>query len=149
MSSELGIPFCARWHALRRRGIRENKPPPFVCTGASECRGAHSHACHSSARDFPESRAYSRGPLGVVNLGFHFGRVGMSYGDMACVRTSLPPLFAQVPQSTGVLIIIIIKFLYCLELASLQFEILQKNKTKQKGLFAILWTLKIAIWSFM
>ena len=26
-------------------GMRENMPPPFVCTGASEPRGTHSHAC--------------------------------------------------------------------------------------------------------
>ena len=79
--------------------MRENKPSPFVCTGALECMGAHLHACHSGAHDFPELRVYSRGPLGLVKLGFRFGCVGMRYVEVACVRTSLPHSFAQVAQS--------------------------------------------------
>ena len=81
--------------------MRENMPPPYVFTGATECRGAHSHACHTGARDFPRSRVYSRGPLRLENLGFQFERGGMRYRDVACLRTSLPRSFTQVPQSAG------------------------------------------------
>ena len=42
--------------------MREYKPEPLVCTGASECIGAPSLAWHSVARDFPELRAYSLVP---------------------------------------------------------------------------------------
>ena len=79
--------------------MREYKPPPLVCTGASECMVAQSNACHSGARDFPELRVYFRGPLALVNLGFCLGLVGMRYVEVACVSRSLHPWFAQVPQS--------------------------------------------------
>ena len=97
-SSERGVPFWARWNGLRRSGMREYKPPPLVCTGASECMGAYSNAWHSGARDFPELRVYSPGVLGLVNLRFRFGRVAMRYVEVACVSTSLHPWSAQVPQ---------------------------------------------------
>ena len=61
--------------------------------------GAHSHVCHSSARDFPELCVYTRDPFSLVNLGFHFGRVGMRHVEVACVSTSLTPWIAQVPQN--------------------------------------------------
>ena len=96
--SERGIPFWARWHALRRSGMRDYNPHPLICTGASDCSGAHSHDCLSGALKLPELRVYSRGPLGLVNLGFHFGRVAMRYVEVACVSTTLTPWFAQVPQ---------------------------------------------------
>ena len=79
MSSEPEIPFWLRWHALCVGSMRENKPPRFVCTGASECMGAHLHPCHSGARNFPELRVYSQDPLALDNLEFRFGRFGMRY----------------------------------------------------------------------
>ena len=72
-STKLLIPFWTRWHTLRKSGMREYKPPPLVCTGASESTGANSHAYHSGARDFPELRVYSRSPFGLVKLGFYLG----------------------------------------------------------------------------
>ena len=98
MCSEPEIPLWARWHALPRSGKREYKPHPLVYTGAYECGGTHSHACHSDAPDFPELRVYSRGPLILVKLGFHFGRVSMRFVEVACVSTSLTRWFALVPQ---------------------------------------------------
>ena len=59
--------------------------------------GLHSHACHSGVRDFPELRVYFQSPLGLVKLGFHFGRVVMRFLEMACVRGRLLPGFAQGP----------------------------------------------------
>ena len=79
--------------------MHEYKPHPFVCTGSYECGGTHSHAGHSADRDFPELSVYSRRSLGLVNLGFHFARVGMRYLEVAWVSTSLTPWFAQVPLS--------------------------------------------------
>ena len=75
----------------------EYKPNPLVCTGPSECMGAPLHACHSGLRDFPKLPLHSRGALCLVNLGFHFGRVSMSYVEVACLSTSLTPWFKQVP----------------------------------------------------
>ena len=60
---------------------------PFFCTAS------HSHACHSGARDFPELRVYSPIPLGLVHLGFHFGRVVMCFVKVARVSTRLTPFF--------------------------------------------------------
>ena len=57
----------------------------------------HSHACHSGAPDFPELRVHSQSPLGLMKLAFHFGRVVMRFLEMACVRASLSPCFAQGP----------------------------------------------------
>ena len=71
--------------------MREYSPYPLVFTGAPECMGVQSHACHSGARDFPELRVYSRNSMGLVNLGFQLGRVGMPYVEVACVSTSLTP----------------------------------------------------------
>ena len=79
--------------------MREYKPHPFVCTCASECGGTCSHACHSSARDLPELRIYTRSPLGLVNMAFHFGCVVMRFVEVTCVSTSPSPWFALVPQS--------------------------------------------------
>ena len=97
--SEPGILFWKRWHAFRRGGMREYKPHPLLCTYASQCGGTHSHACHSGVPDFPELRVYFRRPLGLVNLGFHFGRVGLRFVEVACVSTSITPCFALVPHS--------------------------------------------------
>ena len=79
--------------------MREYKPHPLVFTGASEYMGVHSHACHSGSRDFLELRVFPRRPFGLVNLGFHFGRIGMRYVEVACVSTSLTHWFPQVPQN--------------------------------------------------
>ena len=65
--------------------MREFKPHPLLFTCASEWGGPHSHACQSSAPDFPELRVYSSGSLGVVNLGFHVGQVVMHFVEVACV----------------------------------------------------------------
>ena len=78
--------------------MREYKPPPLSRTCASECGGTDTHACQSAARDFPELRVHSRGPLGIVNLGFLSGRVVMRFLEVACVRTSLHLCFALVPH---------------------------------------------------
>ena len=51
------------------------------------------------APDFPGLRVHSRRPLGLVKLGFHFGRVGMRFLEVGCVSTSLTPWFALVPHS--------------------------------------------------
>ena len=95
-SSEPGIPFWPRCHAFCRGGMREYKPQRLVCTCASECSGTHSHPCHSSTPNFPELRVYYRTPLGLVNLGLHFGRVVMRFVELACVRASLTPYLAHV-----------------------------------------------------
>ena len=79
--------------------MREYKPPPFFCTCAWECSGAHSHAFHSGARDFPELHVYSRNPYCLAKLGFYFGRFLMRFVEVACVSTSLHPSFAHVPRS--------------------------------------------------
>ena len=71
--------------------MREFNAPPLVCTVASECSGAHTHARHSATRDFPELRVYSRSPLGLVNLGLRFGRFGMRYLEVACVSLTIHP----------------------------------------------------------
>ena len=55
-----------------------------------------SGACHYGGRDFPELCVYSRVPFGLVNLGFHFGRVVMRFPEVACVRAGLTPSFAHV-----------------------------------------------------
>ena len=98
-SSEPWIPFWPRCHAFPRSGMRACKDHPLLCAGASECMGGHSHACHSGGREFPELCVHSRTPLDLVNLGFHFGRVVIRFHEVACVRASLTPCFAQVPQS--------------------------------------------------
>ena len=59
----------------------------------------HSQACHSGAADFPELRVYSRTPLGLVKLRFHFSRVLMRFVEVACVRTSLNPCLPLVRLS--------------------------------------------------
>ena len=81
--------------------MRACKPHPLLCTCAFNAGGTDSHACHSGARDFPELRVYSRTPLGLVNVGLHFGRVVMRFLEVACVSTSLHLCFALVPQSAG------------------------------------------------
>ena len=98
-SREPGISFYPHCHAFCRSGMREYKPHPMVCNCSSECSGTHSHACHSSAPYFPELRAYSRGPLGLVNLGLHFGPVVMRFVEVAWVSTSLFPLCALNSES--------------------------------------------------
>ena len=79
--------------------MREFKPHPLVCTCALHCSGTHSHTCHSGAPNFPEFRVYSLGPFGLVNLGFHFGALGMRFVEVACVSTSLTPWLALVPNT--------------------------------------------------
>ena len=58
-----------------------------------------SHACHSGARDFTELRVYSPTPLGLVQLGFHFGSVFRRFVELACVSTRLTPLFRTASDS--------------------------------------------------
>ena len=88
-SSEPGIPFWPRFDAFPRSGMRASRPHPVVCTCPSECDGTDSHAWHSGVRYFPELRVYSRVPLGLVNLGLHFGRVIMRFLKVGCERASL------------------------------------------------------------
>ena len=76
--------------------MRACKAHPLFGTGALECMGLQSHACHSGARDFLEVRVYSQTPLALVKLGFHFGRVVMRLLEVACVRARLTPCFAWV-----------------------------------------------------
>ena len=76
--------------------MREYKPHALLCTCAFNAGGTDAHACHSGARDFPELRVYSRGPLGLVNLGFQFGRVVIRFLEVACVRASLTTCLAHV-----------------------------------------------------
>ena len=91
---EPGIPCWPSCHAFRRSGMRELKPHPWLFTCCP-----YSHACHSGAPDIPEFRVYYRGPVGLVNLGFPFGRVVMSFVEVVCVGTSLTPFFSLVTQS--------------------------------------------------
>ena len=49
--------------------------------------------------DFPELHVYSRGPVGLGNLGFYFGSVVMRFVEVACASASLTPCFAHVPHS--------------------------------------------------
>ena len=79
--------------------MRACKAHPLFRTGALECMRLHSHACHSSARAFPEVCVYSQTPSALVKLGFHFGHVVMRFLKVACVRASLTPYFAQGPES--------------------------------------------------
>ena len=69
------------------------KLTPFFRTASD------SHACHSGARDFPELRVYSPTSLGLVHLGFHFGRVVRGFMEVACVRTRLTPFFRTASDS--------------------------------------------------
>ena len=71
---------------------------PLVYTCASECGGTDSHACHSGVRDFPELRGYPRVPLGLLNLGFHFGSVVMRLLEVACVRAVLTRCFPGIAR---------------------------------------------------
>ena len=128
--------------------MRACKANPLLCTWGLNTGWTDSHACHSGVPDFSELRVYSRTPLGLVNLGFHFGRVVMRFLELACVRARVTPCFAFVPHGAVALTLTHIKFWYYLELGALQFEIFQK-KNKQKEFFSIVWTLKIAIWSFL
>ena len=99
VSSEPGIPFWPLCHAFRRSGMRKYKPPPFFRTSTWECSGARLHACHSGARQFPELHVYSRGPKGLANVGFHFGRFVMRLVEVECVSARLLPSFALVSGS--------------------------------------------------
>ena len=81
--------------------MRTCKPHPLLCTCGFNAGGTDFHACHSGVRDFPELRVYSKTPLGLVNLGFHFGRVVMRILEVACVRASLTPCFAHVLTQVG------------------------------------------------
>ena len=68
--------------------MREYKPHPLVGTGASDCSRADSHAWFSGARNFPEVRVHSRDSLALVNLAFHFGRVGIRYVEVALTHAT-------------------------------------------------------------
>ena len=97
-SSEPGYPFWPRSRAYPRSGMRACKPHPLLCT-CFNAGGTDSHACHSGVCDFPELRVYSRAPLGLVNLGFHCGRVVMRFLGVACVRAMLTRCFAVESRS--------------------------------------------------
>ena len=73
------------------------RPHPLLCPRAFNSGQTESDACHSGVRSFPELRVYSRAPLRLVNLGFHFVRVVMRFLEVACVRGGLTPCFGHVP----------------------------------------------------
>ena len=74
---------------------------PYFAPCVSQCTACNSDACHSGAPDFPEFRVYSRYPLGLVHLGFHFGRVLMRFLEEACVTKRLTPYFALGPPHSA------------------------------------------------
>ena len=67
----------------------------LLCTCGFNAGVTDSRACHSGVRDIPELRVYSRVALGLVKLGFHFGRVVMRFLEVACVRARVAPCFAH------------------------------------------------------
>ena len=93
------IRFWPRFHAFPRGGMRACKANPLLCTCGFDAGVTDSHAHHSGVHDSPELRVYSRLALGLANLGFHFGRVFMSFLEVACVRAGLTHWFVAVPQS--------------------------------------------------
>ena len=75
--------------------MRACKADPLLCTWGLNPGATDSDACHSGFPDFSELRVYSQTFLGLVNLGFYFGRVVMRFLEVACVRASLTPFFAH------------------------------------------------------
>ena len=76
--------------------MRACKACPLLCTCGFNAGVTVSRASHSGVRDFTELCVYSRVAPGLVNLGFHFGRVAMRFLQVACVRARLAPCFAHV-----------------------------------------------------
>ena len=63
--------------------MRGCKSRSLLCTCGFNAGVTDSCTCHSGVLDIPEMRVYSRVALGLVELGFHFGRVVMRFLEVA------------------------------------------------------------------
>ena len=88
-SSQPGTPFWTRYHAFPQGGMRACKPRPWFtlvpqsAVGLTLTHATPASVISRSCGGIPEV------PLGLLNLGFHFGSVVMPLLEVACVRAVL------------------------------------------------------------